>query len=223
MSVTEDLLGMGERGVLAIVAAPSGSGKTTLIRELRGILESEGRKTYFAVSHTTRRPRSGEQSGREYHFVSDAEFRAMVQAGEFLEYAHVHDRFYGTARGEVENRLERGWDVFLDIDVQGARQVREKIPESLLTFVFPPSYAEVHRRLLARGQDSIEQISVRMRNALSEMREFSWFDCVIINDRLEEAVHEFHTAVAAARLRPAARGGRAEAIIEDFCRNLEGK
>lgn len=211
----------GERGLLVIIAAPSGGGKTTLIRHVMGLLEADGRQSHFAVSHTTRPLRGGEVDGRDYHFVSDSSFRAMVEAGEFLEYAEVHGRYYGTARREVEGRLEQGCDVFLDIDVQGARQVKEAHPDSVLVFVFPPSYEEVRRRLLARGEDLPEQISIRMRNALNEMQEFSWFDCVIINDRLDEAVREFKAVLTAARLRPAGQAARAAAIIADFRRHLE--
>lgn len=208
-------------GVPVIVTAPSGGGKTTLIRRVREQLESEGRNTHFAVSHTTRLPRGSEVTGRDYHFVTRQEFQSMVDAGDFLEYAQVHGELYGTSRREVEGRLGEGWYVFLDIDVQGARQVRRRLAESLLVFVFPPSYRELRHRLVERGQDAPEQIDIRMRNAMSEMNEFSWFDCVIINDRLDEAVREFYAAVVSAHLRFSKRREHAEAIIRDFRRCLE--
>lgn len=214
-------MGDAKRGLLVIVAAPSGGGKTTVIRRAMAELSKAGRESHFSVSHTTRTPRPGEVEGRDYHFVSPEEFSRRVSSGDFLEHARVHAHRYGTSRSEVEGRLEVGCDVFLDIDVQGARQVRERVPESVLVFLLPPSFHEVRRRLLARGQDGDDQITLRMRNALMEMRQYPHFDCVIINDRLEDAVREFCTVLAASRLRPAFQAARAEAIIQDFRQHLE--
>lgn len=214
-------MGDAKRGLLVIVAAPSGGGKTTVIRRAMAELAKAGRDSHFAVSHTTRAPRPGEVDGRDYHFVSAEEFSRMITSDGFLEHARVHAHQYGTSRAQVEGRLEAGCDVFLDIDVQGAEQVRRQVPESVLVFLLPPSFHEVHRRLRARGQDSDEQIMLRMSNALMEMRQFRHFDCVIINDRLEDAVREFCTVLAASRLRPAFQAARAEAIIQDFRQHLE--
>ncbi|HLE60008.1 MAG TPA: guanylate kinase, partial [Thermoanaerobaculaceae bacterium] len=139
------------RGELFIVASPSGGGKTTLIRRVMQELAAQGREAHFSISHTTRPPRPAERHGVDYYFVDRPAFQRMVVAGEFLEFAEVHGNLYGTSRAEVENRLERGCDVFLDIDVQGARQVRASVPDAVKVFVFPPSYVESRRRLVARA------------------------------------------------------------------------
>ncbi|MGZ6971368.1 MAG: guanylate kinase, partial [Thermoanaerobaculia bacterium] len=143
------------RGDLFIVSSPSGAGKTTLIRR---VLEDPriGGTLHFSVSHTTRPPRTGERDGVEYHFVDEAEFRAIEVRGGFLEWAVVHGNLYGTSRAEVEPRLERGLDVLLDIDVQGARQVRSHVPEAVKVIVFPPSREVLEARLKARASDAPE-------------------------------------------------------------------
>ena len=204
------------RGELFIVSSPSGGGKTTLIRRVMADLERRGRQAHFSVSHTTRRPRPGERDGVDYHFVDRPAFEAMVARNDFLEYADVHDNLYGTSRGEVEGRLQAGCDVFLDIDVQGARQVRASIPDAVKVFIFPPSLAEQRRRLTERRQDDKPTIELRIRNALKEMREYAEFDCVIINDSLEEATRALLAIVTAARLRPFRMRNLVEPIIADF-------
>jgi guanylate kinase len=204
------------RGELFIVSSPSGGGKTTLIRRVMADLERRGRQAHFSVSHTTRRPRPGERDGVDYHFVDRPGFEAMVARHEFLEYADVHDNLYGTSRGEVEGRLQAGCDVFLDIDVQGARQVRASIPDAVKVFIFPPSLAEQRRRLTERRQDDRATIELRIRNALKEMREYAEFDYVIINDSLEEATRALLAIVTAARLRPFRMRQAVEPIIADF-------
>ncbi|MEW6336647.1 MAG: guanylate kinase [Acidobacteriota bacterium] len=204
------------RGELFIVASPSGGGKTTLIRRVMAELERQGRQVHFSVSHTTRAPRGAERDGVDYHFVDRPTFQAMVARREFLEFAEVHGNLYGTSRAEVEGRLERGVDVFLDIDVQGARQVRASVPDAVKVFVFPPSQDELRRRLIARRQDGEDVIALRIRNALKEMREYAEFDCVIINDRLDEATHALLSLVTVARLRPLRMRPRVEPIIADF-------
>ena len=208
------------RGELFIVSSPSGGGKTTLIRRVMADLERRGRQAHFSVSHTTRRPRRGERDGVDYHFVDRPAFEAMVARNDFLEYADVHDNLYGTSRGEVEGRLQAGCDVFLDIDVQGARQVRASIPDAVKVFIFPPSLAEQRRRLTERRQDDKPTIELRIRNALKEMREYAEFDCVIINDSLEEATRALLAIVTAARLRPFRMRNLVEPIIADFERAL---
>jgi len=209
------------RGELFIVASPSGGGKTTLIRRVMKELAAEGREAHFSVSHTTRAPRACERDGVDYHFVERGGFQAMAARGEFLEFAEVHGNFYGTSRVEVEGRLERGCDVFLDIDVQGARQVRASVPDAVKVFVFPPSRAELERRLVERRQDSDAAIALRIRNAVQEMREYAEFDYVIINDRLEDATRALASIVAAARLRPARMRAGVQAILEGFERAVE--
>jgi guanylate kinase len=209
------------RGELFIVASPSGGGKTTLIRRVMAELASQGREAHFSVSHTTRPPRGSERDGVDYHFVDRPAFQRMAAGGEFLEFAEVHGNLYGTSRAEVEGRLERGCDVFLDIDVQGARQVRGSVPDVVKVFVFPPSYGELQRRLVARRQDSEQAIALRMRNAVSEMREYGEFDYVIINDRLEDATRALASIVAAARMRPIRMRGPVQAILEEFERAVK--
>jgi guanylate kinase len=204
------------RGELFIVASPSGGGKTTLIRRVMQELEAQGRQAHFSVSHTTRPPRSVECDGVDYHFVDRPTFQRMAAAGEFLEFAEVHDNLYGTSRAEVEAKLERGCDVFLDIDVQGARQVRASVSDVVKVFIFPPSHAELHRRLVARRQDSEDAIALRIRNAVREMREYAEFDYVIINDCLEDATRALASVVAVARMRPFRLRSRVQAILEDF-------
>ncbi len=199
-----------------VITGPSGVGKGTLIGRLRErVPELE-----MSVSATTRRPRPGERDGVDYHFVDRAAFQEMITRREFLEYAEVHGHHYGTARTEVEGRLASGCFVFLDIDVQGARQVRASIPDAVKIFVFPPSYAELHRRLVARRQDDEATIALRMKNALKEMREYGDFDYVIINDRLEEAARLLASIVSVARLRPLRMRAAVEGIVEDFERAL---
>jgi len=209
------------RGELFIVSSPSGGGKTTLIRRVMAELAAQGRDAYFSVSHTTRPPRPAERPGIDYHFVDRPTFEHMIANREFLEYAEVHNNLYGTSRGEVEGRLERGCDVFLDIDIQGARQVRASIPDAVKVFVFPPSFAELRRRLIERRQDADDAIALRIRNAVKEMREYAEFDCVIINDRLEEATRALASVVATARMRPPRMRATVQAIIEEFERALK--
>jgi guanylate kinase len=207
---------MGLPGSLFIVASPSGGGKTTMIRRVMAGLEKEGQPVHFSVSHTTRAPRGAERDGVDYHFVDRSKFLAMTERREFLEFAEVHGNLYGTARSEVEPRLAAGYAIFLDIDVQGARQVRASIPDAVKVFVFPPSRDELLRRLRARRQDDDVTIALRMINAIKEMNEYAEFDYVIINDRLEAATQALASVVAAARLRPGRMRGAVETIIAGF-------
>jgi guanylate kinase len=209
------------RGELFIVSSPSGGGKTTLIRRVMAELTAQGRRVHFSISHTTRPRRPGEREGVDYYFVDRQAFERMIADGSFLEYAQVHNNLYGTSLGEVQSNLERGCDVFLDIDVQGARQVRASIPDAVKVFVFPPSFEELRRRLVVRGQDSEEAIALRIKNAVSEMREFGEFDYVIINNCLEEATRALGSVVAAARMRPPRMRAAVQAIIEEFERALK--
>lgn len=212
---------MAVPGELFIVSSPSGGGKTTIIRGVMDDLRRKGRDVHFSVSHTTRAPRAGERDGVDYHFVERAAFRRMIEGHEFLEFAEVHGNLYGTSRGEVEGRLECGCDVFLDIDVQGARQVRASVPAAIKVFIFPPSCEELRRRLVARRQDAPEVIELRIRNALKEMREYAEFDYVIINDRLEQAICDLAQVVATSRLRPRSMQASVQPIIDAFASALE--
>jgi guanylate kinase len=169
---------------LYVISAPSGAGKTSLVKALR-----EARpELALSVSHTTRKPRPNEQDGREYHFVSTEGFDRLVAAGAFLEHARVFDNQYGTGRGQVEARLRAGSHVLLEIDWQGARQVRAAMPECVSIFILPPSRAELERRLRGRGTDSDAVIARRLADAAADMSHCPEFDYAIVNDRFDEAV-----------------------------------
>lgn len=191
-------------GSLFIVAAPSGAGKTTLVRKL---LEQD-QAVQLSISYTTRAPRAGEQHGREYHFVDVTEFRAMRERGDFLEWAEVHGNFYGTSRVWLKDQMQAGRDVLLEIDWQGAQQVRKQFPEAVGIFILPPSLAELERRLRGRGTDSDEVIARRLTAAVGEMRHVDEFDFAIINNDLDEALKDLAAAVRAARLRCARQHAR---------------
>jgi guanylate kinase len=203
------------RGDLFIVSSPSGAGKTTLIRR---VLEDPriGGTLHFSVSHTTRPPRTGERDGVEYHFVDEAGFRAIEESGGFLEWAVVHGNLYGTSRAEVEPRLEKGLDVLLDIDVQGARQVRSHVPEAVKVIVFPPSREVLEARLKARASDAPEVVRRRLAAARKEMEEWGEFDYAIINEDLEAAVDELRSILVARRAGKSRRRERLESILRSF-------
>lgn len=202
------------RGDLFIVSSPSGGGKTTLIRRL--LAEPPGAPLHFSVSHTTRPRRAGEQDGREYHFVSVEDFQRMVQRDEFLEHNEVHDHIYGTSKAEVLPRLAAGEDVVLDIDVQGARDVRRVYPDAVSVFIVPQSPAELERRLHSRGLDGAETIRKRLINAAREIQEASAFQYVIVNDDLDRATLEIQSIVRARRLTPSRQAERLERIRREF-------
>ena len=191
-------------GTLFIVSGPSGAGKTTLINTVREQLEPIGIRLYFSVSHTTRNPRAGEVDGRSYHFVSPDQFEAMTKRGEFIEWAFVHEQRYGTSKAEVLARLDRGEDVILDIDYQGARQVSadaELKPRLLNIFIFPPSFDHLDQRLRDRGLNSEEEIQTRLQKAVDEIdagKEF--YDYVIINDDLTVAAECLKATIIAKKL-----------------------
>ena len=191
-------------GTLFIVSGPSGAGKTTLINKVREQLRLLNLELYFSVSHTTRRPRSGEVEGKNYYFVSNETFRRMIDKGEFLEWAHVHEQLYGTSKMEVLSRLRRGEDVILDIDYQGARQIAgdaELNERSLNVFIFPPSLDVLERRLRDRGLNSDQEIETRLRKAIDEIdagKEF--YHYVIINDDLAVATECLKAAIIAKKL-----------------------
>lgn len=173
------------RGRLFVIAAPSGAGKTSLVKTLLERMP----ELRLSVSHTTRRMRPTERHGREYYFVPSVEqFQALIDRGEFLEYAQVFDNFYGTGRGPVEAQLSQGHDVILEIDWQGARQVRQAMPECRSIFILPPSRAELEARLRNRGTDSQEVIARRLRDAAGDMAHYHEFDYVVVNDDFETAL-----------------------------------
>lgn len=188
------------RGDLFILSAPSGAGKTTLIQRLLANPFLAPASLAFSVSHTTRRPRPGELEGRDYHFVPEDTFRAMIAADEFLEHAHVHGQLYGTAKSEALFRLDQGIDVVLDIDVQGARQVRERMPEAVGIFILPPSFEDLRARLTGRGVDDPAEIERRLARAVAEIPEYEHYQSVIINRDAERAAVELAAIILAKRL-----------------------
>jgi guanylate kinase len=187
-------------GILFIISAPSGSGKTTLVDALRQYVPNLD----FSVSYTTRPPRGSEQNGREYHFVTRDQFEEMIRRGDFLEYADVFGNYYGTARKVLEDAARRGNDVLLDIDVQGERQVKRKLPDAVSIFVLPPSRAELESRLRKRSQSenvqSEEVIRRRLDTARKEIENYPNYDYILINDRLEQSVDDLQAIVLGERV-----------------------
>ena len=188
-------------GNLFVVAAPSGAGKSSLVKAL---MEIDAR-IQPAVSHTTRPPRGQEKHGREYFFVSQQEFDAMVARDSFLEWANVHGHRYGTSRQAIEERMAQGADVILEIDFQGALNIKRIFTNAVLIFVLPPSWDELRSRLQRRGEDTAEVIDLRLKNAALEMSQAREFDFVIINELFERAVFDLKTIVHAQRLKFAAQ------------------
>jgi len=180
------------RGRLFVIAAPSGAGKTSLVRALMQRDPSLG----FSISYTTRRQRPNEHNGRDYFFVSAAEFERMVEAGEFLEHARVFDNYYGTARSVVVDMLDRGENVILEIDWQGARQVRLALPEAVSIFILPPCRSELERRLLARGTDDEAVIRRRLPDSIADMSHWPEFHFVVVNDDFDRALTDLEAIVA---------------------------
>jgi guanylate kinase len=199
-------------GSLFVVSAPSGAGKTSLVRTL---IESDT-GVVASVSHTTRDPRPGEREGDHYHFVDPATFERMADQGAFLEHARVFGRAYGTSRAAVQARLERGLDVILEIDWQGARQVREQMSDSVGVFILPPSLAQLRTRLEARGQDDARVIASRMSAAVREIAHHAEFDYLVVNDRFESALDELAAIVTARRLACAVQCRRHAALIGEL-------
>jgi guanylate kinase len=198
---------MDHPGNLYVIAAPSGAGKSSLVKALLG----QDPRLRLSVSHTTRAPRGQEQNGREYYFVSPAAFDAMVAADAFLEWAHVHSHRYGTSRQAVEDPIRAGADIVLEIDFQGAMQIKDLFPYAATIFILPPSWDELRSRLEKRGEDSAEVIALRLQNAATEMAQAPNFDFVIINDLFERALADLQLVVNAQRLRyPALRRARPE-------------
>jgi len=188
-------------GLVYIISAPSGSGKSTLVNELRKIVKNLD----FSISYTTRNPRGSEQNGREYFFVSREEFKRMLERGEFLEHAEVFGNFYGTARCFLEQARARGNDLLLDIDVQGARQIKEKLPQAISIFVLPPSREELERRLRRRshaeGVDADEVIQRRLDTASKEIENYPNYDYILVNDKLEDSIDDLQAIVSYERCR----------------------
>ena len=202
-------------GSLFVVAAPSGAGKSSLVKAL---LEIEA-KLMVSVSHTSRAPRGQEREGREYHFVSAERFRQMVADGAFLEWAQVHGNLYGTSRASIEDRLLAGEDIVLEIDYQGALQIKRLFPSAVLIFILPPSWEELHQRLMRRGDTEPEVIERRMQAARAEVAQSRHFDYVVVNGVFETALFDLKSIVHAQRLKYAAQLRHRSAVFRalDLC------
>ncbi|MFU2511205.1 guanylate kinase [Pseudoalteromonas sp. ASV78] len=202
------------RGNLFILSAPSGAGKSSLISAL--LAKYSDMKV--SVSHTTRSPRPGEEHGVHYHFVTVDEFKALIAKDDFFEWAQVFDNYYGTSKQAIEDQLAAGIDVFLDIDWQGARQVRELVADVETIFILPPSKAELESRLNNRGQDSQEVIAGRMAKAQSETSHYNEYDYVVVNDDFVTALNEIETIVLAKRLSLQSQAIRHQDLLVDLLR-----
>lgn len=197
-------------GNLFVVAAPSGAGKSSLVKSL---LELDSHLV-VSISHTTRPPRGQEHNGREYWFVSEPEFRAMIERGDFFEWAEVHGNLYGTSRAAIESRMAAGEDVILEIDWQGALQIKQLFPHAVLIFILPPSFDELLQRLHRRGEDGADVIETRMANARLEVAQAKHFDFVIINALFETALFDLKAIVHAQRLKYAAQRRSKKAVFD---------
>jgi guanylate kinase len=200
------------RGKLIVVSSPSGGGKGTLIRRALKIVPDIG----YSVSFTTRPPRHDEVNGKQYFFVSEDEFRRMVRGGDFLEWALVHGNHYGTACAQVERELEAGRDILLEIDVQGAEIVRRLAPDAVTIFILPPSFEVLSQRLIARGSEGPDALSLRLKNARREVEDYRHFDFVVINDDADRAAAELASIISAERARRVRQEKAAARVLESF-------
>ena len=200
------------RANVYIVSAPSGSGKTTLLHNLLRTFKD----LKFSVSHTTRQPRTGERDGVDYFFTDRGKFQEMAERGEFLEWAEYYGQLYGTSRAFVEESLEAGIDVILDIDVKGARQVKSSIQEAIAVFILPPSFAELERRLRSRRLESDEAIHRRLEIAKSEIPFYRDYDYIVVNDILDNSIQTLEAIVRATRARSTRQQSKIEEIISSF-------
>ncbi len=199
-------------GKLYIISAPSGAGKTSLVKQLVADLAG----LTVSVSHTTRQMRPGEIHGQDYYFVSVAEFQAMLEKQAFLEHAQVFDNFYGTAQQTVEDKLKQGLDVILEIDWQGAEQIKQLLPDSLSIFILPPSTEILLQRLRNRGQDDEPIIARRMRDAVTEMRHYDEFDYLVVNDVFAAALTELKSIIIANRLTRQRQTGNLQPLLNSL-------
>lgn len=208
---------MTASGNLFILSAPSGAGKSSLISAL--LKQTSPRPMQVSVSHTTRNARPGEENGVHYHFVEKAEFEALIEQGAFYEHAEVFGNYYGTSEAAIDEQLAKGIDVFLDIDWQGAQQVRMKKPEVTTIFICPPSKEALESRLRGRGQDSEEVIQSRMQEAQSECSHYQEFDYIIINDDFDQALVDLTTIVNNQRLKCTQQTARYQSLFEQLTAN----
>jgi guanylate kinase len=203
------------RGTLFVVSSPSGGGKGTIIRHVLDVVENLS----YSVSYTTRAPRLNEVDGREYFFIGRETFEEMVAAGEFLEWACVHGNLYGTSKQQIIEQTDAGADIILEVDVQGAASVRQLLMDSVSVFILPPSYEVLRQRLITRGTDSPQELEVRLRNAPEELKQYSAFDYVIINDEINRAAGQLASIIYAERARCMRQEPLVREVIEKFKRN----
>lgn len=208
----EILMQKNSTGTLYVFSAPSGAGKTTLVKALLEQTSEIG----VSVSHTTRAPREGEVSGKDYNFVRQDDFKNLIEQNAFLEHAQVFDNFYGTSQTWVEQELSAGRDVILEIDWQGAQQIRQQMPNMISVFILPPSRDELLKRLTGRGTDAPEVIDRRMQDAVSEMSHYGEFDYLIINDDFDLALQELHSIVIARRQRVTVQSQKQQQLLENL-------
>jgi len=199
-------------GNLFIISAPSGAGKTSMVSALL----NGNQQIALSVSYTTRAPRPGETDGKEYHFISRDKFLQMAQQGDFLESAEVYGNLYGTSQSWIENQLASGRDILLEIDWQGAAQVRKLMPQAISIFILPPSLAALESRLNGRGQDSAEVIARRLQASQEDISHVAEFDYVIINDKLDEALRQLDAVITAASLRRDSQLARHASLIDQL-------
>jgi guanylate kinase len=183
------------KGKIIVISGPSGVGKSTLIKGVRQRIDNTG----YSISHTTRSPRSNEKDGEDYYFIDKAAFKEMIDKDAFVEWAQVYDDYYGTSYGTLEDRLDTGLDIILDIDVQGAKNIKEKIDNCLLIFILPPSREILEKRLRDRATDDADAIEKRISVATEELKSCNWYDYLIINDDLERATKELESIILADR------------------------
>jgi guanylate kinase len=200
------------QGNLIIISSPSGGGKGTLIKEVLTKLPNIG----YSISYTTRPMRPGEINGRDYFFINVANFNKLVDAGEFLEFAEVHGNFYGTSLNQVLAETNLGHDIILEIDVQGAQKVREKISEAVSIFIFPPSFEVLRQRLVARETEKKEDLKLRLENSLAEVRHFSEFEYIVINDEVSSAAKNLETIILAERQKRVRQTDSIQIILDSF-------
>jgi guanylate kinase len=186
-------------GQLFVISAPSGAGKSTILKALKGRIEGIG----YSISHTTRRPRGTEKDGTDYHFVERETFSRMIDAGDFVEWARVYDDLYGTSSSSLNEQTATGLDVLLDVDSQGARNIKKNFRTSVLIYVLPPSLEALRKRLMARGTDNESVIRARMEKVPHEIKQCLWYDYIIINDDLEKAIEEAQAIILSTRCRTA--------------------
>lgn len=200
---------MQERGILLVLSGPSGAGKGTICKHLLSVCPN----LKYSVSATTRDPRNGEIDGVNYHFISKDSFKSMIAANELLEYAEVYNNFYGTPREYVRNLLEQNYDVILEIDPQGAKQIKSKFPDAVFVFILPPSLTELADRIYKRGTDTEQVIKLRLSQAVSELNCANEYDYIVLNDKVPEAVEKIIFILKAERCRV----GRRIDIISEIC------